>query len=107
MMILILYLALGILTVAMILGLVRLGRGPSVLDRIMAFDLITTAAVGMIVVLSIQWRTGLYLELILIFSLLGFFGTVAFVHYLSRTRDLGNVGGKDATSELKRGGRHD
>jgi hypothetical protein len=30
----------------------------------------------------------MYLELILIFSLLGFFGTVAFVYYLSRTQDL-------------------
>ena len=54
----------------------------------MSFDLITTSTVGMIVLLSIQWRTALYLELILIFSLLGFFGTVAFVYYLSRTDDL-------------------
>jgi multisubunit Na+/H+ antiporter MnhF subunit len=37
-----------------------------VIDRIMAFDLITTSAVGMIVLLSIQWKTAMYLELILI-----------------------------------------
>jgi multisubunit Na+/H+ antiporter MnhF subunit len=84
----VLSIAFSILTLAILLGLVRLARGPTVIDRIMAFDLITTSAVGMIVLLSIQWRTALYVELILIFSLLGFFGTVAFVYYLSRTQDL-------------------
>jgi multisubunit Na+/H+ antiporter MnhF subunit len=73
------------LALAIMLGLVRLVRGPSVMDRVMAFDLITTCAVGMIVLLSIRWRTVLYLELILIFSLLGFLTTVAFVFYLHRT----------------------
>lgn len=84
----ILNVAFAILLVALVLGMVRLARGPTVIDRIMAFDLITTCAVGMIVLLSIQWKTAMYLELILIFSLLGFFGTVAFVYYLSRTQDL-------------------
>jgi multisubunit Na+/H+ antiporter MnhF subunit len=77
----------GGLTLAILLALVRLARGPTVLDRILAFDIITTCAVGMIVLLSILWRTNIYLELILIFSLLGFFGAVAFVFYLHRTYD--------------------
>jgi multicomponent K+:H+ antiporter subunit F/multicomponent Na+:H+ antiporter subunit F len=52
---------------------------------VLAFDLIATCAVGMIVLLSIQWHTSLYLELLLIFSLLGFLTTVAFVFYLHKT----------------------
>lgn len=84
----VLYAAFGLLTLTLGCGLVRLARGPTVLDRILAFDLITTAAVGMIVLLAIRWKTNLYLELILVFSLLGFFGTVAFVSYLGRTGDL-------------------
>jgi multisubunit Na+/H+ antiporter MnhF subunit len=84
----VLYVAGCVLTLAIALGMVRLVRGPTVIDRIMAFDLITTSAVGMIVLLSIRWKTAMYLELILIYSLLGFFGTVAFVFYLSRTQDL-------------------
>lgn len=77
--------AFGTLTVAILLGLIRLARGPSVIDRVLAFDLIATCAVGMVVLLSIQWDTALYLELILIFSLLGFLTTVAFVFYLHKT----------------------
>lgn len=74
------------LTLAIVLSLFRLARGPTVLDRILAFDLIATSAVGMVVLLSILWRTPVYLELILIFSLLGFVSTVAFVFHLHRTR---------------------
>jgi len=79
-----LQIAFCLLSVAILLGMVRLGRGPTVLDRIMGFDLITTSSVGIIILLSILWKAPVFLELILIFSLLGFFGTVAFVFYLSR-----------------------
>lgn len=81
-------LAYAVLTVAILLGLHRLARGPGVLNRVLAFDLITTCAVGMIVLLSIQWNTALYLELILIFSLLGFLTTVAFVFHLHKTEGI-------------------
>jgi multisubunit Na+/H+ antiporter MnhF subunit len=80
-----LYVAELTLAVSILLGLYRLARGPHVLDRVMAFDLITSCAVGLIVLLSIQWNTPLYLELILIVSLLGFLTTVAFVFYLNKT----------------------
>lgn len=62
-------------------GLIRLRRGPTVLDRILAFDLIATCVVAMVVLLSVRWSTPMYLEAILIVSLLGFFTTVAFVYY--------------------------
>lgn len=103
----ILYAGFGILTLAIVCGLIRLARGPSVIDRIMAFDLITTSAVGMIVLLSMQWKSVLYLELILIFSLLGFFGTVAFVYYLSRTQDLEIATREKEAGEPQFGDDHD
>lgn len=103
----VLYAAFGILTLAVVGGLIRLALGPTVIDRIMAFDLITTSAVGMIALLSIQWQTAMYLELILIFSLLGFFGTVAFVYYLSRTQDLERPAQQDALTPPHSPQNHD
>jgi multisubunit Na+/H+ antiporter MnhF subunit len=76
------------LTAAIFCGLYRLARGPTVMDRILAFEIIATCAVGMVVLLSIAWRTALYVELILIFSLLGFVGTVALLAHLHRTYAL-------------------
>lgn len=76
-----------VLTVGIAFGMVRIVRGPTVLDRILAFDLIATCAVGIIVLLSMRWQTTEYVELILIYSLLGFSGATAFVFYLQRTYD--------------------
>ena len=76
-----------LLTIGIVLALVRMARGPSVLDRVLAFDLIATCAVGIIALLSMKWQTSDYIELILIYTLLGFSGATAFVFYLQRTGD--------------------
>lgn len=73
-----------ILIVATLLGFYRLAKGPSVVDRILAFDSVVLCCVGLLVLLSRIWETPLFLELILIVSSLGFFGTIAFVAYLRR-----------------------
>jgi multisubunit Na+/H+ antiporter MnhF subunit len=73
------------LTLAIFFGLYRLVKGPTVMDRILSFELISTCAVGMVVLLSLEWRSPFYLELILIFSLLGFFTTVALLYHLHQT----------------------
>lgn len=69
----------------MLAALWRLWRGPTVLDRMLGFDLITVCVVGWIAVLSVRWRTELFVELVLIYSLVGFLGTVAFALYLHKT----------------------
>jgi len=74
-----------LLIIAMLLGFYRLAKGPTVVDRILAFDAVVMCAVGQVVLLSRLWETQLYLDLILIVSCLGFFGTVVFVYYLQRT----------------------
>ena len=62
-----------------------MAAGPTILDRILAFDMVAISAVALMGILSIRWHSDLFLELILIFSLLGFFGTVALVFYLQKT----------------------
>ncbi len=75
----------GLLVIAVLAALYRMVKGPSVLDRILSFDLVAICGVAFMAILSIRWKTTYFLELILVFSLLGFFGTVAFVFYLERT----------------------
>lgn len=77
--------AIGVLLLSMLLGFYRLARGPSVTDRILAFDAVVLCAVALTALLSRWWRSDLYIELILIVSTLGFFATVAFVFILQRT----------------------
>ena len=74
-----------VLMFGILAGLYRMAAGPTILDRILAFDMVTISAVALMGILSIRWNTSLFLELILVFSLLGFFGTVALVYYLQKT----------------------
>lgn len=76
------------LMLAILLSLIRMVKGPTILDRVLSFDAIVVCVVGLIVLLSMQWNTAYFLELILVVSLLGFFTGVAFVFYLEETLDV-------------------
>lgn len=78
------------LGLAMLAGLYRLIKGPTIFDRILAFDLIAICSIGLMTLLSIEWHTAIFLELILIFSLLGFTGTVALTFFLGGKKTEGS-----------------
>jgi multisubunit Na+/H+ antiporter MnhF subunit len=73
---------LALLAVSAAMALLRLLRGPTIPDRTIAFDMLAVCIVAGMALLSILWETHLFIEIMLIFSLLGFVGTVAFVSYL-------------------------
>ncbi len=72
-----------ILSAAIVLALCRLMAGPTVLDRVIGFDLASTCLVGMIGLASVLWNTDLFIEIMMIFALLGFVATISFVSFLS------------------------
>lgn len=76
--------ALGALALSMLLCMWRLLRGPSLTDRILAFDTLYLNAVGVVVLLGIRLRSALLFEAALIVAMLGFVGTVALARYLTR-----------------------
>ena len=78
------YLGLAALSGCVVLGLIRLALGPTVLDRLLALDAVLFFGVGILGTVSILGRTAVYLELILVVALLGFFTMVAFFYYLHR-----------------------
>ena len=94
------------LAVSVSLTMLRLALGPTVFDRILAFDNIAVSIVGMVGVLSIKWKTGDYLDIILLFSVLGFVSTVAFCLFLHRVyRPHGSVAnyvGEDRRIKVER-----
>ena len=80
--------AIGLLLVALLLVLIRLIRGPSLADRILALDLLTTLAVALIAALVVLTGFALYVDIAIAVGLRGFLSTVALVRYLlSRTAD--------------------
>ena len=63
---------------------VRLLRGPSVVDRILALDTLYINAVALVFLLGLRWQTALLFEAALIIALLGFVATVALARFVAR-----------------------
>jgi len=78
------YIGIAVLSGCVVLGLIRLALGHTVLDRLLAIDAVLFFGVGILGAYSILGHTALYLELILVIALLGFFTMVAWFHYLHR-----------------------
>lgn len=68
----------------------RLYKGPDTLNRILAFDYLSACIISLIALHSIQIQTDRYLEMILIFSLLGFATVISFMEaFFGRLRRKG------------------
>jgi multicomponent K+:H+ antiporter subunit F len=71
-------------SVAMLLCLWRLLRGPAAPDRILALDTLYIDAIALVILLGIRTGSAFYFEAALLIAMLGFVGTVAFAKYLLR-----------------------
>jgi len=69
---------------SLLAGLYRLLIGPGLLNRILAFDLIALCIIALTILFSLMNGSHHYLEIILIFCLLGFITTIAFMDMLFR-----------------------
>lgn len=78
------YISLAILSLAMLMMLYRVVKGPTTADRVIALDSIGIALISVVALLSILLDTTLYFEVILLLSILAFIGTVAFSKFLER-----------------------
>ncbi|MGJ8526926.1 cation:proton antiporter [Maritalea sp.] len=74
--------ALGILTVALLLVIVRIVRGPTLPDRILALDMMVSVGIGYIAVIAIKTGYTLYLDIAISLGLVGFLATVAFARFV-------------------------
>jgi multicomponent Na+:H+ antiporter subunit F len=76
---------LAILSVALFLAFVRIARGPSLPDQVVALDLSGSLVVGIIAVFGVLAREPVYLDVAIALALVAFLGTVAFARYLERS----------------------
>ncbi|MEJ6781351.1 cation:proton antiporter [Aminobacter sp. Piv2-1] len=74
--------ALGILSVSFLLVVVRVVKGPSLPDRILALDMLVAVAIGFIAVFGIRSGFRLYVDVAIALGLVGFLATVAFARFV-------------------------
>jgi multisubunit Na+/H+ antiporter MnhF subunit len=78
------HIALVTLGVALLIAVVRLVKGPTLPDRVVAMDLVGVLVVGLIVVLAASTRVRATLDAAIVIALIGFVGTVAYATYVQR-----------------------
>ena len=76
---------LGLLSLGLVLAFVRLVRGPTAPDRVVALDVISTLAIGMIAAYSVLTGEPLLLRVAAALALISFLGTIAVARYLERS----------------------
>jgi multicomponent Na+:H+ antiporter subunit F len=78
------YVVMPLLLVAAVLSTIRLLRGPSLPDRIVALDLLAVVCIGLCATFAIGVGQPVFVDLVLVLGLLAFLGTVAFARYIER-----------------------
>jgi multicomponent Na+:H+ antiporter subunit F len=73
-----------LLTFTLVLVTIRFIKGPTIVDRIIALDLIVTIGIGIIGIYSIIYDQPNFLDIALILALIAFLGTVAFTSYIEK-----------------------
>ncbi|MEN9937070.1 MAG: sodium/proton antiporter complex Mrp, protein [Chloroflexota bacterium] len=78
----VMYVVMPILAATLALTFVRLARGPSLPDRVVALDLLSTVGVAVMAAYVVLTGETAYLDVALVVTLVTFLGTVALANYL-------------------------
>lgn len=73
-----------LVTIAMVIIVYRLVKGPDASDRVIALDAIGVCLISLVGLFSIIVETSFYLEIILLIAILSFIGTVAFSKFIEK-----------------------
>lgn len=81
------FVILPILTISVLLVFIRLFKGPAIVDRVIALDLIITIGIGILTVYSIRQNQKVLIDVAIILALIAFLGTIAFSYYIEKQKD--------------------
>lgn len=70
-----------------LIGLVRWIKGPQIADRIILFDLLTSLACGLMVIISMIFEMNLFLDIALLLAVISFVSTIGLAYWLEKGTD--------------------
>ncbi len=80
----VIWISMAMIGLAFCLNLVRLIRGPSIVDRVLALDTLYINGLAILVIFGIAIDSRVFFEAALLIALFGFFSTVVISKYLLR-----------------------
>jgi len=79
-----LYFILPVLSLSMVLIFIRVIKGPRLMDRVVALDLLVIVGIGFISSYAILFDKAIIIDVSLILALIAFLSTVAFTYYYEK-----------------------
>lgn len=77
---------LTLLSITILLSFLRLLRGPTLPDRVVALDMLTSVGIGVTAVYAVLTDQPVFLDVATILALISFLGTIAFARYIDLRR---------------------
>ena len=74
-----------IILAAMVITFIRMVKGPSLPDKVVALDLMAFQSYGFIIVFSLVNDEAVYLDIVLVSALVIYLGTITVAMYLNKT----------------------
>lgn len=78
------YFTLPLLSVSMLLIFIRLLKGPKLIDKVIALDLIVIVGIGTFAAYAILYDKSMIIDISLILALIAFLSTIAFAYYYEK-----------------------
>lgn len=60
----------------------RMIKGPTHFDRVVSLDVINVCIIGILVIIAVMSKNELYLDVAIVYSILGFLETIVFAKFL-------------------------
>jgi multicomponent Na+:H+ antiporter subunit F len=80
----VLYVALGFIGLALILGILRFIKGPTAADRVVALDTMSVIVTATLALMAYIFQRYIYVDVSLIYAVLGFIGVIVLARYLEK-----------------------
>lgn len=85
----IIYFILPVLAISMLMIFIRLFRGPNLIDKVIALDLLVIVGIGIFSAYAILYDQSMIIDISMILALIAFLSTVAFAfYYEKRSKDM-------------------
>ena len=75
---------LPLLSLSVLLVFIRFLKGPDIVDRVVALDLIITIGLAIMCIYALVTHQSSFLDIAMIFALIAFLGTIAFSYYIEK-----------------------
>jgi len=83
-----LWITFAVLSASIVVIVIRLTRGPTLPDRILALDVLLTVVIGFIAAFGIRTGYFIYVDIAIALGLVGFLSTVALARFVLRRGQL-------------------